>query len=217
MARIVIIGGHGKVARLLAPSLVARGDEVTSLIRNPDHTEAVAATGARPLVADVEQLDAAALTDLVVGNDAVVWSAGAGGGDPARTHAVDQVAAITSMQAAADAGVGRYVMVSYLGSRPDHGVDPSSSFFPYAEAKAAADEHLRGTGLDWTILCPGALTEEPPTGAIEISDAPGAPSVTRADVAAVIAEVLRRPDTIGATIPFNNGDTPIDEALARRI
>ncbi|MFV0319370.1 MAG: bifunctional nuclease domain-containing protein, partial [Microbacterium sp.] len=105
MARILIVGGHGKVALLLAPQLVARGDTVTSVIRNPAHDAEVAATGAAPLVADVAQLDTDQLTNIVAGNDVVVWSAGAGGGDPQRTYAVDRDAAIRSMDAAAVAQV----------------------------------------------------------------------------------------------------------------
>lgn len=213
MQRIVIIGGHGKIARQLAPRLIAAGHEVTSLFRNPDHTEDVAETGARPLVADIETLDAHGMTDLIVGNDVLVWAAGAGGGDPARTHAVDEVAAIDSMRAATEAGIDRYVMVSWLGSRPDHGIDPSSSFHAYAEAKANADEALRATDLAWTILGPGSLTDDPPTGRIEVSDRPEQTSVTRADVAEVVTAVVVRPDTIGRTIRFNNGETPIELAL----
>ncbi|MFI2365799.1 SDR family oxidoreductase [Promicromonospora sp. NPDC019610] len=213
MSRVLIIGGHGKIALRLAPLLVERGDEVTSVFRNPDHQEEVAATGATPLVADVEQLDTAGLTDLVRGQDAVVWSAGAGGGNPARTYAVDRDAAIRSMDAAKAAGVARYVMVSYLGAGPDHGVPEGSSFFPYAEAKAAADEHLRGTGLDHTILQPGPLTLDEPTGLIEVAE-PGDGRVARADVAGVIAAVLLDDSTVGRTIAFGNGSTPIAEAIA---
>ncbi|MFJ3405668.1 SDR family oxidoreductase [Promicromonospora sp. NPDC090134] len=213
MSRVLIIGGHGKIALRLAPLLVERGDEVTSVFRNPDHQEEVAATGATPLVADVEQLDTAGLTDLVRGQDAVVWSAGAGGGNPARTYAVDRDAAIRSMDAAKAAGVARYVMVSYLGAGPDHGVPEDNSFFAYAESKTAADEHLRGTGLDYTILAPGPLTLEEPTGLIEVAE-PGDGRVARADVAGVIAAVLLDDGTVGRTIAFGNGGTPIAEAIA---
>ncbi|MFD6448721.1 SDR family oxidoreductase [Promicromonospora sp. NPDC060204] len=213
MSRVLIIGGHGKIALRLAPLLVERGDEVTSVFRNPDHQEEVAATGATPLVADVEQLDTAGLTDLLRGQDAVVWSAGAGGGNPARTYAVDRDAAIRSMDAAKAAGVARYVMVSYLGAGPDHGVPEDNSFFAYAEAKTAADEHLRGTGLDYTILQPGPLTLDEPTGLIEVAD-PGVGRVARADVAGVIAAVLLDDGTVGRTIAFGNGGTPIAEAIA---
>jgi uncharacterized protein YbjT (DUF2867 family) len=134
MSRILIIGGHGKVARLLTPLLVARGDRVTAIIRNPDHTADVEADGATAVVADVASSDAAALAALVAGHDAIVWAAGAGGGDASRTYAIDRDAAIRSMDAAAAAGVRRYVMVSYFGAGPDHGIDPDNSFFAYASA-----------------------------------------------------------------------------------
>ncbi|OCG73929.1 SDR family oxidoreductase [Microbacterium sediminis] len=213
MARIIVIGGHGKVALRLAPQLAERGDEVTAIIRNPDHWSDVEAAGATPLVADVEALDTAEIAALFAGHDAVVWSAGAGGGDPRRTYAVDRDAAIRSIDAAALAGVRRYVMVSYLGAGPDHGVPEDSDFFPYAEAKAAADAHLRGTDLDWTIVAPGPLTLDEPTGRIEVRE-PGSGRVPRADVAAVIAAVLREPSSVRRTIAFGSGDVPIAEAIA---
>ncbi|MCB0961963.1 MAG: NAD(P)H-binding protein, partial [Acidimicrobiales bacterium] len=166
--RIAIIGGHGKVALLAAPLLVADGHEVTGVIRDPGQADEVAAAGATPVVADMEALDAAALGEVLHGHEAVVWAAGAGGGDPSRTYAVDRDAAIRSMEAAARAGIDRYVMVSYFGAGPEHGVPEDSSFFPYAEAKAAADEHLRGTELAWTILGPSRLTDDPGTGGIEV-------------------------------------------------
>lgn len=212
MSRILIIGGHGKIALLLAPLLVERGDEVDAVIRNPDHASEVSAAGATPVVADVESLDAAGLADVIAGHDAVVWSAGAGGGSPERTYAVDRDAAIRSMDAAAQVGVRRYVMVSYFGAGLDHGVPADNSFFAYAEAKAAADEHLRRTDLDWTILAPSTLTLDDPSGRIDV-EADGSESVSRADVAAVIAAVLGAESTTGRTISFNSGDVPIAEAI----
>jgi uncharacterized protein YbjT (DUF2867 family) len=212
--RIVIVGGHGKVALLLSPLLIGAGHDVTGIVRDPGHIADVAATGATPVVADVETLDVDGMAGVLSGHDAVVWSAGAGGGDPVRTRAVDRDAAIRSMDAAQVAGVGRYVMVSYFGARADHGVPPESSFHAYAEAKAAADAHLRGTDLAWTILGPSSLTDEPGTGRIEVGDGVSGSTVPRADVAAVVAAVLARPGTAGATIRFNGGATPIDEALA---
>lgn len=212
--RIVIIGGHGQVALLLAPLLTAAGHEVTSVVRNADHAADVAATGATPLVADVERLDVDGLAGHLAGHDAVVWSAGAGGGDPERTQAVDRDAAIRSMDAAAAAGVRRYVMVSYFGAGPDHGVPADSSFHAYAEAKAAADEHLTSSDLEWTVLGPSALTSDPGTGLIEAGPGVTGSQVSREDVARVAAAVLDRPGTVGLVIAFNAGSTPIDEALA---
>jgi uncharacterized protein YbjT (DUF2867 family) len=171
--RVAVIGGHGKVALLLAPLLVAAGDEVTALYRDPAHTVDVEATGAHGVVADVETLGVQELAALLAGHDAVVWSAGAGGGSPARTYAVDRDAAIRSMD--------------------------------------AADTYLRASTLDWTVLGPSRLTSNPATGAIETGTASG--SVTRADVAAVVAATLRDDSTVRRTIAFNNGDDPIADAL----
>src|SRR5699024_3717308 len=126
--------GHGKIAMQLHPQLVEADHRVTAVVRNPDHVAEVEGTGAHAVVADVEQLDTDAFAELVGGHDAIVWSAGDGGGNPARTKAVDEEAAIRSMDAAAAAGVGRYVMVSYNGAGPDHGVDPQTPFWHYAEA-----------------------------------------------------------------------------------
>jgi uncharacterized protein YbjT (DUF2867 family) len=213
MAAITIIGGHGKVALRLASLLTRRGHQVTSWIRNPDHRGDVEGTGATALVADVETLDVADMARLLSGQDAVVWSAGAGGGNPARTYAVDRDAAIASMAAAQQAGVHRYVMVSYLYAKPDHGVPVDDSFFPYADAKAAADRHLRATDLEWTILGPSRLTDEPGTGRIETGTGLTARSVSRDDVASVAAEVLDRTGMAGRTIDFTSGETLIAEAL----
>lgn len=213
MARILIVGGHGKVALLLAPLLVSRGDEVTAVIRNPAHAAEVRLTGAEPVVFDLEHEDRAAFARLFAGHDAVVWSAGAGGGSPERTRAVDFEAAVRSMDAAKDAGVRRYVMVSYFGSSPDHGVPAGNSFHAYAEAKAAADEYLRATSLDWTVLGPSSLTLGEGTGLID-AEAETSAQVSRANVAQVIAQVLVEPATIRRTIRFNDGERPIAEALA---
>ena len=214
MTRIAIIGGHGKVALHLSTLLAAEGHTVTSFIRNPDHGADVEATGATPSVLDVENSTTADLAAAFHGLDAVVWSAGAGGGSPERTFAVDRDAAIRSMDAAAEAGVDRYVMVSYLGAGKDHGVPESNSFFAYAEAKADADEYLRGTELAWTILGPGTLTEGPGTGRIEVDPDPeGGGDTSRTNVAIVAAAVLDLPATAKRTISFRDGSLPVSSAL----
>jgi len=219
MSRIVIIGGHGKVALHLARILTERSDadnHVTSVFRNPDHADDVTAAGAHPLVADIENADTDALSDLLAGHDSVVFAAGAGGGNPDRTYAVDRDAAIRVIDAAEQAGVRRFVMVSYFGAGPDHGVSQDNSFFPYAEAKSAADAHLRASGLEWTVLGPGRLTLEPATGRIAVGAGDGRETsgVSREDVALVAAAALNDSSTIRRTIDFNNGDLPITEALA---
>lgn len=215
MSRIAIIGGHGKVALQLSRILSNEGHAVTSFIRNPEHAPEVAATGAAPVILDVENSTTAEVASAIEGHDAVVWSAGAGGGDQLRTFAVDRDAAIRSMDAAAQTGVARYVMVSYFGAGPRHGVPQDNSFYAYAEAKAAADEYLRATDLDWTILGPGGLTNNPGSALIEVDPVdPGAGTATsRANVALVAAAVLELPETVGRTIEFRDGSIPVVEAL----
>ena len=213
MSDVIIFGGHGKIALHLARILSDRGYRVTSVFRNPDHAAEVEATGARPVVGDIEALGVDQLADLIAGNDAVVFSAGAGGGNPARTYAVDRDAAIRVIDATGQAGTRRFVMVSYFGAGPDHGVPEGDSFFPYADAKAAADTHLRASNLDWTVLGPGSLTLAPATGHIGVGPAAAKGRVSREDVAYVIAAVLEDNGTLERTIEFNNGDTPIADAL----
>ncbi|MEV8147864.1 NAD(P)H-binding protein [Arthrobacter sp. NPDC080073] len=215
MSRIAIIGGHGKVALQLSRILSNEGHTVTSFIRNPEHAADVTVTGAAPVILDVENSTTAEIASALDGHDAVVWSAGAGGGNPQRTYAVDRDAAIRSMDAAAQAGVARYVMVSYFGAGPGHGVPEGNSFYAYAEAKAAADEYLRATDLDWTVLGPGALTSKPGSARIEVSPAdPGTGTETsRANVALVAAAALELPETVRRTIEFRDGSVPVVEAL----
>ncbi|MCU1573570.1 MAG: NAD-dependent epimerase/dehydratase [Micrococcaceae bacterium] len=215
MTRIAILGGHGKVALELATLLHSAGHSVTSFIRADGQAQDVTAAGGTPQLLDLEGSSTEQLAEALRGHDAVVWSAGAGGGNPGRTYAVDRDAAIRSMEAARLAGVKRYVMVSYLGAGPNHGVPADNGFYAYAEAKAAADEHLRASELDWTILGPGALTLEPGSGKITLRPGSDTPtSTSRANVAQVAAAVLESPETVGCTIPFADGSTPIAEALA---
>lgn len=214
MTRIIIVGGHGKVARKLTPLLVEDGHEVTSVIRDPDQSAAITKLGAEPAVADVASMQTHELEDLVRGQDLVVWAAGAGGGSAEKTYAVDRDAAIRSMDAAAAAGAERYVMLSYFGAGPDHGVPPEDDFYAYAQAKTEADAHLEASALKWTILQPSALTEGPATGTVDVQASdPG--EVSRGTVAQMIRAVAgAEPAAVaGLKIPFNDGSTPIADAL----
>ncbi len=210
--KIIVIGGHGKVAQLATPLLVNEGYDVTSVIRNPHHVPDIEALGVKPEIQDVTELSVEQFADLLKGHDAVIWSAGAGGGSPERTYAIDRDAAINSIAAAKMAGVERYVMVSYFGAGPDHGVPEDHSFFAYAESKAAADTALRESNLQWTILGPSTLTETDGRDSID-ADASEATNVSRATVANVIAHAVFNDDTVERTINFNEGDTPITAAL----
>lgn len=213
--KVTIIGGHGKVALLAAAELSKRGDSVTSIIRNPDHIADIAATGATALVLDVENATATEMAEAFTGVDAIVWSAGAGGGNPDRTYAVDRDAAIRSMNAAEIAGARRYVMVSFLTADTEHLVPLDDPFYPYMAAKIAADEHLRASALDYTILGPGALTLAEPTGLLTPNPDPAADtSTSRANTALAIVAALDEPASIGRTINFCDGDTPLPQVVA---
>ena len=213
--RVTIVGGHGKIALILAPMLADAGHEVTSIVRNPDHVEDVEATGATAVVSSVEEADADTLVALLDGQDAVIWSAGAGGGNPDRTYAVDRDAAIRSMDAAVQAGVRRYLMVSFSGSNPDSLVPEQNPFRHYQDAKIAADDHLRGTALDWTILGPGTLTLEPGSGSVNPAARFRDGDVTSRELVAQVAVAVLSDDrSYGQTLVFGDGDVPIDDWLA---
>lgn len=218
---IALIGGHGKIALLTEPLLVGAGHRVDAIIRDPGQTAEVEATGARPVVADIESLDAGGWDDLLRGKDAVIWSAGAGGGNPQRTWAVDRDAAVASIDAAVRVGVPRYVMVSYFGAGPGHGVPEDDDFYAYAESKAQADEHLLGAAgsTQVTLVRPSALTDDETDGRIAVGEEK-ATQVSRATVARVIAAVVDRSDLGGVALAFNDGGQPIgaalDAAAARR-
>ena len=210
--RVTVIGGHGKVALSATPLLSAAGHDVRSVVRNPEHAPDVEAAGATAVVADVEHLDLEATRSLVRGSDVIVWSAGAGGGDPKRTYAVDRDAAIRAVDAAISEGVPRFVMVSYVGSGRDD-VPEGDPFHAYATAKAVADEHLRSTALNWTILGPGQLTLDEPTGRIDYGDQVLEGATSRGNVARVIAHVVGRSDLGGRVIRVRDGAVAVAEAM----
>jgi len=211
--RVVIAGGHGKIALLLEKVLADRGDEAVGIVRNPAHTEDVERAGARAVVLDLEQAGVAEVADVVNGADAVVFAAG-GGPDSgaARKETVDKGAAILLADAAEQAGVRRYVMVSSMGV---DSADPSSDdvFQVYLRAKKAADEDLASRDLDWTIVRPGRLTDKPATGRVQVGRL-GRGEVTRADVAAVLAEALTTESTFRTTFDLLEGHQTVEAALA---
>jgi uncharacterized protein YbjT (DUF2867 family) len=211
--RVVVAGGHGKVALLLESVLAERGDTPVGIVRNPAHVADVQQAGAQAVVLDLEAADVEDVAGVVRGADAVVFAAG-GGPDsgPARKETVDKGAAILLADAAERAGVRRYVMVSAMGTDR---ADPDSHdvFQVYLRAKRAADEDLMARDLDWTVVRPGRLTDAPSTGRVRVG-ALGPGEVTRADVAAVLAEVLLTGATVGKAFDLLAGDRSVDDALA---
>jgi uncharacterized protein YbjT (DUF2867 family) len=208
--RVVVAGGHGQIALLLHRELAARGHAVRALIRNPEHAADVKAAGAEPVVCDMEvESD---LSPVVAGADAVVFAAGAGpGSGPERKQTVDLGAAIKLIRACQAAGVERYLMVSAMGAAdPTAGPD---AMVPYLKAKAGADEALRESGLAYTIVRPGRLTDAPATGRVIVGERLERGEITRADVATVLAECLGIAASVDQTFDVLAGETPIADAL----
>lgn len=214
--RVVIAGGHGKIALRLARQLAGRSDAVVGLIRNPDHAADLRGVGAEPVVVDLEKTSAEALASHVRHADAVVFAAGAGpGSGAARKITMDRDGAILLADAARLAGVQRYLMVSAMGvdRPPRRGTDPV--FAAYLAAKGEADEELRHRpDLALTVLRPGRLTDEPGTGRVELARHTGPGEVSRDDVAWVLAAMLDEPDTAGRALDLRSGSVPIAQAVA---
>jgi uncharacterized protein YbjT (DUF2867 family) len=209
---VVIVGGHGKIALHLERLLADSGHRVRALIRKRDQDSDVREAGAEPVICDIEQEDD--LSHYVSGADAVVFAAGAGpGSGPERKRTVDLGGAVKLIDAALRADVRRYVIISSIGAD-----DPSSGseqMRPYLEAKAEADRRLAESGLDYTIVRPGSLTDDPGSGQVLLTeDMSVRGPVPREDVARVLAAVLGEPGTIGKTFVLVSGDTPVDEAVA---
>lgn len=207
---VVVAGGHGKVALELLGLLAERGDRARGLIRNPDHAADLEAAGAEPVLCDLEGQDS--IAGEVNGADAVVFAAGAGpGSGPARKQTMDLGGAVKLIDAARAGGIARYVMVSSMGAgNPERASGPMR---PYLEAKTQADGRLAGSGLDYTIVRPGGLTDEPGSGRIRAGLELSFGQVSRDDVAATLVAVLGADNTIGKTFELLAGDTPIEEAV----
>ena len=207
---VVVAGGHGKVGLRLLGLLADRGDRARGLIRNPDHASDLEAAGAEAVVCDLEREED--VGPCVEGADAVVFAAGAGpGSGAARKQTMDLGGAVKLIDAARANGIDRYVMVSSMGAgQPEQGSGPMR---PYLEAKAGADQALKASGLDYTIVRPGGLTDDRGGGRVRVGLDLGYGRVTRDDVAATLLAVLGADNTIGKTFELLEGDTPIEEAV----
>jgi nucleoside-diphosphate-sugar epimerase len=211
--RVAIAGGHGKVAIRLARLLGERGDEVRSLIRKPEHSDDVREAGAEPVVCDLESASEDQAAEAAGSVDAVVFAAGAGpGSGTERKWTVDYGGAVKLITAAKANDVRRYVMVSSIGADPSR--EGEDTFSVYLRAKGKADENLQASGLDYTVVRPAGLTDDPGTGRVRIAERVGRGKVSRDDIAAVLAATLHQPGTAGLTFEVKAGDVPVDEAVA---
>ena len=213
--RVVIAGGHGKIALLLEHLLAERGDQAVGLVRNPAHIADVQRAGAEAVVCDLEAASAEDVAVLLSGADAVVFAAGAGPGSSApRKDSVDRGASVLMADAAERAGVRRFVQISSMGAGQPPRPGTDEVWAAYLTAKTAAEDDLRARDLDWTILRPGRLTDAPPTGRIRLAPPPvPRDTVSRADVAAVIAALLDNPSTRRQTLELVGGDSPVAAAV----
>ncbi|KQR64926.1 SDR family oxidoreductase [Frigoribacterium sp. Leaf172] len=220
--RIVIAGGHGKIALLLERRLADAGHDPVGIVRNADHTADLEAAGARALVLDLEKTDVDTLAGHLDGADAVVFAAGGGGGSGAeRKLTIDRDGAILLADAAEKAGVGRYVMVSAIGTDD---FDPARAELPaendddvyqvYMRAKSEADSDLRGRDLDWTIVRPGGLTDDAGTGLVTAASTVERGTIPRADVAEIIATALIEGTAVRTQFEVVSGDSTVSDALA---
>jgi uncharacterized protein YbjT (DUF2867 family) len=209
---VVIVGGHGKIAMRLSKLLVDRGDSPRGIIRKTEQADDLERVGAEPIVLDIENVDD--IDDAFAGSDAVVFAAGAGpGSGPARKLTVDYGGAVKSVDAAIAKEIRRFVIVSAIGA--NHPERWSEDMKPYYEAKADADKFVAESGLDYTVVRPGGLTDDPGMGKVQVAEQlKTGGSVTRDDVALVIAECLTAENTIGKDFDLLGGETPVAEAIA---
>lgn len=210
---VVIAGGHGQIALSAGALLSAAGHRVRGLVRDPAQAGDLSAAGMEAVILDLESADVHAYVSAIEGADAVVFAAGAGPGSGAeRKQTVDHDAAVKLLDAAVAAGVGRYVMVSAMGT--DDPPTDDEVFSVYLRAKARADDYVMASDLGWTIVRPGRLTDDPPTGRVTLARHVPRAEVPRADVAAVLVAVLGDPATAGHVFELVGGATPITQAVA---
>lgn len=212
---VAIAGGHGQIALLLGKRLADEDHDVRGLIRNPDHGDDLHAAGIEPVLCDLESADDHEVREAVGGADAIVFAAGAGPGSGAeRKQSMDFGGAAKLIDAAKQNGIRRYLMVSSRGAGNPPPPGKGDVFGEYLRAKAAADQALEASGLEYTIVRPGGLTNDPPTGRVELGSGFDAGNIPRADVATVLHACLFLPHTIDWTFDVISGETPIEAALA---
>jgi nucleoside-diphosphate-sugar epimerase len=212
---VAIAGAHGKIALRLTGLLVARGDRVIGLIRNPDHGAEVRGVGAEPVVCDLEHSTVEEVARAVAGAEAVVFAAGAGPGSGAeRKLTMDRDGAIKLLEATAGDAT-RYLIVSSVGAESPPPESDGDVFSVYLRAKAQADAAVQASERPWTIVRPGGLTDDPGTGRVRLDTEPFRGRVSRSDVAEVLAGLLHDARANARILYVNGGEEPIADALER--
>jgi len=214
MTKVAIVGAHGQIGKLIIKHLRAQGLEAIGIVRKPEQLSQMEALGADPVLVDIENASAQELANGLKGADAVVFAAGAGGGSTAeRKQTVDYAGSVLLAQAAQLAGIRRYVQISAIGVDDPLKPDTDPVWKAYVEAKRDADIELRKSGLDWTIIRPGPLTDDAATGLVTLNEHAGRGEVTREDVALVVVAVLQTPSSTGKQWELRGGDTPVRDAV----
>ncbi len=214
MSRIAVVGGHGQVAQHLHVSLLGAGHQPVALVRKEEQRAELEKLGAEVRLLDIEQQGADAFAAAFEDCSAVVFAAGGGaGGDIDRKRTVDYEGSVKSIAGAKRAGIERFVQVSAIGVDEPLPEDTEPVWRAYVEAKRDADTALRNSSLDWTIIRPGALTDDPPTGQVSLGPDVARGKVSRADVAAVLTAVLDSEAAVHAQWDLVDGQTPVAEAV----
>ena len=215
MSQIAIVGGNGKIARHLITQLVADGHQPVALVRNPAYKHDLEQLGAHVRMLDIEQDGVDHFAAVFSECDAVVFSAGGGpDGNIDRKRTVDLGGSLKSIEAAQQAGIDRFVQISAINVDRPVPDDAQPVWKAYVEAKRDADAALRDSGLNWTILRPGGLTDDEGTGQVALGEDVERGEIPRADVAAVVIAVLDNPSSVGRQWDLVGGQTPVDEAVA---
>jgi uncharacterized protein YbjT (DUF2867 family) len=206
---VLVAGGHGQIARRLLRLLAQQGHTARGLIRNPDHVKDLEADGAHPVLCDLETDD---VRPHVGGADALVFAAGAGpGSGDARKRTLDLGGAVKCIEAAQELGVDRFLMVSSMGTRD---IPQDGPMKPYLEAKRDADLALVDSGLRWTIVQPGRLTNEPGSGLVQLAPVIGHfGEIPRDDVALVLYQCLFAENTVHGSFELLGGTEPVEAAV----
>jgi len=213
MMKVLVVGANGKTGTLVTQELLSSKHQPIAMIRNSNHKKKFDAMGVESRLADIEYPIDHALNEC----DALIFAAGSGsktGKD--KTVLVDHIGAIRTIVGAQVHGINRYVMLSSIHAE----VNSTSPISHYLRAKAHADNYLRESNLNYTIVCPGALTDDEGTDRIAVSFdlAPRSPfSTSRSNLAKVLVRCLDVEASFQRSFSVCEGDTEITTALNSHI
>jgi|AntRauTorckE6833_2_1112554.scaffolds.fasta_scaffold00100_32 uncharacterized protein YbjT (DUF2867 family) len=211
---VLVIGANGQIGTKLVHQLKEKGHKPKAMVRKEEQINQFEKAGIDTVLADLEEDISHAFEDV----DAVVFTAGSGGNTPkSQTNVIDRDGAIKAIDETEKSEADRFIMVSALKANRDENTW-SEPMEHYYEAKAKADEYLRNTDLNYTVLMPGRLTNDEGTSKIilkERIDPIQDETITRSDVASVITEILEEKDTFSKSLELLQGDDKIEKAIEK--